>query len=72
MRCFGWFFLIQPDDLPEKKTASDPEHFLRRHIAGQAKVAGSLHEVAIAECPRSYNDPANLHPIFEDCRACKH
>ncbi|MGJ5617869.1 alpha/beta fold hydrolase [Sulfitobacter sp. MF3-043] len=68
-RYFWWFFLIQPDGLPEKMIASDPEYFLRRHIAGQVKTEGSVDEVAIAEYLRSYRDPATLHAICEDYRA---
>lgn len=68
-RYFWWFFLIQPDGLPEKMIASDPEYFLRRHIAGQVKIEGSVEEVAIAEYLRSYRDPATLHAICEDYRA---
>ena len=68
-RYFWWFFLIQPDGLPEKMIASDPEYFLRRHIAGQVKIEGSVDEAAITEYLRSYRDPATLHAICEDYRA---
>ncbi len=68
-RYFWWFFLIQPDGLPEKMIASDPEYFLRRHIAGQVKVKGAVGEEVIAEYLRSYRDPATLHAICEDYRA---
>ena len=68
-RYFWWFFLIQPDGLPEKMIASDPEYFLRRHIAGQVKIQGSVEEEVIAEYLRSYRDPASLHAICEDYRA---
>jgi len=68
-RYFWWFFLIQPDGLPERMIASDPEYFLRRHIAGQVKIEGSVDEAAIAEYLRSYSDPATLHAICEDYRA---
>jgi len=68
-RYFWWFFLIQPDGLPEKMIASDPEYFLRRHIVGQVKIDGAVEEAAIAEYLRSYNDPATRHAICEDYRA---
>ncbi len=68
-RYFWWFFLIQPDGLPEKMIASDPEYFLRRHIASQVKIEGSVEEAAIDEYLRSYSDPATLHAICEDYRA---
>ncbi len=68
-RYFWWFFLIQPDGLPEKLIASDPDYFLRRHIAGQVKTDGAVDEAAIAEYLRTYRDPATLHAICEDYRA---
>ncbi len=68
-RYFWWFFLIQPDGLPERMIGSDPEYFLRRHIAGQVKIEGAVDEVAMAEYLRSYRDPATLHAICEDYRA---
>ncbi len=68
-RYFWWFFLIQPDGLPEKMIASDPEYFLRRHISGQVKIDGSVEEEVIAEYLRTYKNPATLHAICEDYRA---
>lgn len=68
-RYFWWFFLIQPHDLPEKMIGSDPEYFLRRHIAGQVKIDGTVSEKAIAEYLRTYRDPATIHAICEDYRA---
>ena len=68
-RYFWWFFLIQPNGLPEKMIGSDPEYFLRRHIAGQVKVEGAVSEEAIAEYLRTYRDPATIHAICEDYRA---
>jgi haloacetate dehalogenase len=70
-RYFWWFLLIQPDGLPEKMIASDPEYFLRRHISGQVKIEGSVDEVAIAEYLRSYSDPATLHATCEDYWTCR-
>ncbi len=68
-RYFWWFFLIQPNGLPEKMIGADPEYFLRKHIAGQVKIEGSVSEDIIAEYLRSYKDPATLHAICEDYRA---
>ncbi len=66
---FWWFFLIQPFDLPERMIGSDPEYFLRKHIAGQVKVAGAVSENVIAEYLRCYRNPATIHAICEDYRA---
>ena len=68
-RYFWWFFLIQPYDLPERLIGFDPEYFLRRHIAGQVKIDGSVEEEVIAEYLRTYRDPATIHAICEDYRA---
>ena len=68
-RYFWWFFLIQPFDFPERLIGSDPEYFLRRHIAGQVKVKGSVSEEILQEYLRSYQNPETLHAICEDYRA---
>jgi len=68
-RYFWWFFLIQPFDFPEKMIGSDPEYFLRRHIAGQVKTEGAVEEAAIVEYLRTYQNPKTIHAICEDYRA---
>ena len=68
-RYFWWFFLIQPFDFPERLIGSDPEYFLRRHIAGQVKVKGSVSEKILQEYLRSYKKPETIHAICEDYRA---
>lgn len=68
-RYFWWFFLIQPFDFPERMIGSDPEYYLRRHIAGQVKTRGTVDENAMAEYLRSYCNPATIHAICEDYRA---
>lgn len=68
-RYFWWFFLIQPYDLPERMIGSDPEYFLRRHLAGQMKTPGAVNEAVIQEYLRCYRDPATIHAICEDYRA---
>ncbi len=68
-RYFWWFFLIQPYDLPERMIGSDPDYFLRRHVAGQTKTSGALDEAVVQEYLRCYRDPATIHAICEDYRA---
>jgi haloacetate dehalogenase len=68
-RYFWWFFLIQPYDFPEKMIGTDPEYYLRRHIAGQVKIEGAVEEEVLLEYLRSYRDPATIHAICEDYRA---
>lgn len=68
-RYFWWFFLIQPEDLPERMIGRDPEYFLRRHIAGQVKTEGAVSDRILSEYLRTYRDPATIHAICEDYRA---
>ena len=68
-RYFWWFFLIQPEPLPERLIAGDPEFFLRTHIEGQSKTPGSTEPEAFAEYLRCYLNPATRHAICEDYRA---
>lgn len=68
-RYFWWFFLIQPYDFPERMIASDPEYFLRRHIASQVKIEGAVSNEAISEYLRTYNNLDTIHAICEDYRA---
>ncbi|MFC5068834.1 alpha/beta fold hydrolase [Flaviflagellibacter deserti] len=68
-RYFWWFFLIQPEPLPEKMIGADPEFFLRRHLAAQVKTRGVIDDAIFAEYLRCYSDPATRHAICEDYRA---
>lgn len=68
-RYFWWFFLIQPEPLPERLIAADPEYFLRTHLDGQTKLPGATEPDAFAEYLRCYSDPESRHAICEDYRA---
>ena len=68
-RYFWWFFLIQPEPLPERLIAADPEFFLRTHIEAQSKTPGAPGDALFAEYLRCYSDPASRHAICEDYRA---
>ncbi len=66
---FWWFFLIQPEPLPERMIGADPEFFLRSHLEHQSRTEGVPREEVIAEYLRHYDDPAAIHAICEDYRA---
>lgn len=68
-RYFWWFFLTQPQDLPERLIGFDPEYFLRRHIDGQNKTPGALDEGVFQDYLRCYRKPETVHAICEDYRA---
>ncbi len=68
---FWWFFLTQPEPLPEKMILSDPEFFLKRHIGGQLKTPGATEPEMMAEYLRCYKNPEEIHAICEDYRAAQ-
>lgn len=68
-RYFWWFFLIQPEPLPEKMIGSDPRFFLHRHIDGQIKIKGSVEPEVFEEYLRCYQRPEMIHAVCEDYRA---
>jgi len=66
---YHWFFLIQPDGLPEAMIGRDPEWFLRETLRRWSGRAEPLAEEAIAEYARCFRDPAAVHASCEDYRA---
>jgi haloacetate dehalogenase len=68
-RYFWWFFLIQPEPLPERLISADPGFFLRTHLEGQSKTPGSTGPEIFEEYLRCYSDPAMRHAVCEDYRA---
>jgi haloacetate dehalogenase len=68
-RYFWWFFLIQPEPLPERLISADPGFFLRTHLDGQTKTPGSTSPEIFEEYLRCYSDPAMRHAVCEDYRA---
>jgi len=65
---YHWFFLIQPDGLPEAMIGRDPEWFLRETLRRWSGCAEPLAEEAVAEYVRCF-DPAAVHASCEDYRA---
>ncbi len=68
-RYFWWFFLIQPEPLPERMIERDLEFFLRNHLAAQSRTPGVPDEELIQEYLRCYRLPGTIHAICEDYRA---
>lgn len=64
-----WFFLIQPDDLPERWIGSDPAHYLNRTFGGLDAGAEAFPPEVVAEYLRCFSDPATIHASCEDYRA---
>lgn len=65
---FHWFYLIQPQPLPEKMIGHDPDFWLDRLFASW-KDKDVFTPEAMAEYKRFFRDPAAIHATCEDYRA---
>lgn len=65
---FHWFFLIQPEPLPERLIGGDPLFFLRNVLAFSGGLQGYAPE-ALAEYERCFADPGTIRALCEDYRA---
>jgi haloacetate dehalogenase len=66
---YHWFFLIQPEPLPERLIGSDPELFLREKLRRWSQGRWPFDEAAVTEYVRCFRDPATIHASCEDYRA---
>ena len=66
---YHWFFLIQPDGLPEKMIGADPEYYLREKLKRWSTPRARFHPDAVKEYARCFGDPAAVHGSCEDYRA---
>jgi haloacetate dehalogenase len=65
---FHWFFLIQPEPLPEMLLGGQAEPFLR-NFAFRGLIPQAIEEPVFAEYLRCFADPQTLHAMCEDYRA---
>lgn len=67
---YHWFFLIQPEPLPERLIGADPVFFLRHKMGVAARGSpGFFDPRALAEYERCFANPAAIHAMCEDYRA---
>lgn len=66
---YHWFFLIQPDGLPERMIGADPRWWLRETLRRWAAPGFTFDPGAMAEYERAFDDPATIHAQCEDYRA---
>ncbi len=66
---YHWFFLIQPDGLPEHMIGLDPDHYLRSKISKWSGANAVFAPEALAEYLRCFRNPATIHATCEDYRA---
>ena len=66
---YHWFFLIQPDGLPEHMIGADPGWFLREKLRRWSAPGAHFDEAAVAEYVRCFSSPEGVHASCEDYRA---
>jgi haloacetate dehalogenase len=65
-----WLFNIQPEPMPEKMMGADPDWFIEKKLAKTKQGLSFFDKGALAEYKRCFRDPATIHAICEDYRAC--
>lgn len=65
---YHWFFLIQPNNFPERMIAANPEYFLRTKFGQFGKGGKSISDEAFSEYLRCWT-PETIHASCEDYRA---
>ncbi|MDX2289974.1 MAG: alpha/beta hydrolase [Hyphomicrobiaceae bacterium] len=66
---YHWFFLIQPDGLPEHMIGADPEWFLREKLRRWAAPGAVFDPAAVATYLAAFRKPETIHATCEDYRA---
>ncbi|WP_439858686.1 alpha/beta fold hydrolase [Pseudomonas sp. MBLB4136] len=66
---YHWFFLIQPDGLPERMIGADPGYYLREKLKRWSAPGARFAEDAVAQYLRCFSRPETIHATCEDYRA---
>ncbi|MBL1404916.1 MAG: alpha/beta hydrolase [Rhizobiales bacterium] len=66
---YHWFFLIQPNGLPEKMIGNDPEFYLQMKLKSWGKTDSAITTDAYEEYLRCFSMPETIHATCEDYRA---
>ncbi len=66
---YHWFFLIQPDGLPEHMIGSDPVYYLNEKLKRWSAPGAVFAENAVAEYTRCFMNAETIHASCEDYRA---
>jgi haloacetate dehalogenase len=64
-----WFFMVQPNPMPETMISADPEFFIRRKLSKTAQGTAFFDSRALAEYIRCIRDPRTVYGMCEDYRA---
>jgi haloacetate dehalogenase len=69
MFSWHWFFMVQPNPLPETMISADPEFYIRRKLAKTPDGLAFFDPRALAEYIRCIKDPKTVYGMCEDYRA---
>lgn len=64
-----WFFLIEPNNIPECLIGADPKFYLLSKLKQWSFEQTGFTEAALAEYIRCFSEPASIHATCEDYRA---
>jgi haloacetate dehalogenase len=64
-----WFFLAQPEPLPEQLIGADPDGWIRGRLSTLRRGGEQFEGAAMDEYVRCFRDPAAIHASCEDYRA---
>lgn len=66
---YHWFFLIQPDPLPERMIGADPEFFLKKKLKAWVSSEAIFSDEAMTSYIDAFREMATIHSSCEDYRA---
>lgn len=66
---YHWFFLIQPNGLPERLIGADPAYYLAEKLKRWSAPGARFADEARAEYLRCFAEPQTIHATCEDYRA---
>jgi len=64
-----WYFLAQPEPLPEHQIGADPDGWVRGRIGDGRRGGQPFDSLAVDEYVRCFREPAAIHASCEDYRA---
>jgi haloacetate dehalogenase len=66
---YHWFFLIQPNGLPERMIGADPTYYLTEKLKRWSAPGTQFADEAVREYLRCFSQPETIHASCEDYRA---
>jgi haloacetate dehalogenase len=68
-RSYHWYFLVQPEPMPETLIGANPDYYLDWTTRSWTALDGTIEEAAMDEYRRWFRKPGAVHAACEDYRA---